>query len=153
MPTWLIHILGKDRNEPVTNIIDAYTFLLDSHRGSVMDVGTLPIPKAEMKSLLKSLYSGTSDPKLRLAAGLSFVLLAHFQEGVGPVPVDPISVAGNFTIKILNPAPQETEKLKRLVLQPDAEKTERFMFWQAAVATESNTLLGEWTSFLNSGPI
>ncbi|MCJ9723877.1 hypothetical protein MOV66_22685 [Agrobacterium sp. SHOUNA12C] len=153
MLTWLTRIFGKDRKVMVTDVMDAYAALLEGHPSSIMDVGMLPEPKADMKILLKTLYGTTSDPKLQSALTMGFMFLAQFQEGIGPVPVDPIPVDGDFAIAGPVPTEQEIEKLRCFALELDTGKMERFIFWQRAVAKESNNLHEEWTDFLNGDPI
>jgi hypothetical protein len=44
--------------------VEAYGKLLEEYPLSILDDSMLPLPKAEMKILLKALYAKTSNPQL-----------------------------------------------------------------------------------------
>jgi hypothetical protein len=82
---------GKKRT--VSDVTEAYGKLLENYPLSILDVSMLPLPKTDMKILLKALYAKTSNPQLAGHIETSFMLLSKFQHGVG-APVESPNLKG-----------------------------------------------------------
>jgi hypothetical protein len=52
----------------------------------VLDVSLLPMPKRQLKAVLKEFWRAAS-PRQRLALEVGYVSLANFQDRVGPKPI------------------------------------------------------------------
>ena len=78
---WLKGAFAK--KQTVNDTVEAYGKLLEEHPLSILDVSMLPLPKAEMKILLKALYAKTSNPQLAGHIETGFMSLSKFQQGVG----------------------------------------------------------------------
>jgi hypothetical protein len=102
----------------------------------VMDVSMLPIPKKQMKALLKALYAKATTSEQQNYIEVSFTLLSQFQDGVGPLPSDPRT---KFKGKI--PTDAELAEMKK--------STE----WLTRSLTEAESLRAEWKRFLTGEPI
>ena len=76
------------KKKTIEEVITAYTTLLKQSPVAVIDVSMLPIPKKQMKVLLKSLYAKATTPELKDHIEASFMFLSAFQEGVGPRPIE-----------------------------------------------------------------
>ncbi len=153
MLAWLKQIFEKKREATASEVISAYGALLETYPGFIMDIAMLPRPKSQMKILLKTFYGLTSDPKLQSLLTEGFMSLADFQDGVGPNPVDPNIIPGDFTT-LDPPTARELEEIKRFACEPEfSQKLERLIFWQQAAAKETSDLDREWVGFLNGNPI
>lgn len=57
---------------------------------AIMDTKQLPLPKEDMKAVLKLIWRTTSDRKMCDRVEVSFVRLSNFQDGVGEAPLEPV---------------------------------------------------------------
>lgn len=120
----------------VDEVVSAYGALIEKYPIAIMDVSMLPIPKKQMKAVLKALYAKTTSPELQNYLAVGFTLLSQFQEGVGPIPID-----GGAKFKGELPTADEFEKLNR------------FLKWQKLSLAEADNLSAEWKRFLAGEPI
>jgi hypothetical protein len=70
----------------VEKIVKDYGAALESRKSQLVDASELPHPKPVIKRAMIAAISITQDAKMREALKSSFVLLADWQEGVGPGP-------------------------------------------------------------------
>ena len=119
----------------VADVMDAYTELLEKHSMAIMDVTTLPLPKTQMKVILKSLYAEaeTRDQQNLIEAG--FVFLSKFQQGVGPKPIEGIIIDDNPPTRA------------------DILKLDKWMAWEKLSLAEADILKAEWKRYLAGEPI
>lgn len=80
----------------------------------------LPIPKKQMKAVLKALYAKATSPELQNYLAVGFTLLSQFQEGVGPIPID-----GGAKFKGQLPTDAELAKLDRFLAWHKLSHTSR----------------------------
>jgi hypothetical protein len=76
----------KGASADVEKIVRAYNAVNLSRKSVIADVSELPYPKATIKSALLAALSVTTDMKMREQLKAGFVMLANFQENVGPGP-------------------------------------------------------------------
>jgi hypothetical protein len=60
--------------------------LMENYPMHVLDVSSLPMPKPQMKTILKEAWR-VATPDHRRAIELGYLHLANFQNGVGPTPI------------------------------------------------------------------
>ncbi len=112
-------------------VIETYGALLETYPSSILDSSKLPVPKPQMKALLKTAYRETRNEEMRRHLGNGFMFLAMFQDGVGPTPID---------IKLPENRGQSNVHADMAILK-------NLMPWQEKVSSEMDRLLAEWTSF------
>ena len=117
----------------VDEVISAYGALIEKHPAAIMDVAMLPVPKKQMKVLLKSLYAKATTTELQNHIEVGFTLLSLFQEGVGPTLIYPV-IPGD------KPA------------QADFAKFDKWLAWHTQSTAEGEALLAEWKRFLVGEP-
>jgi len=91
MVGWLKRTFGGDKPQTpktVDEVMSAYGMLLEKYPIAIMDVAMLPIPKKQMKVLLKALHAKAIATDLQNHIEAAFTLLSKFQEGVGATPID-----------------------------------------------------------------
>jgi hypothetical protein len=96
----------------------------------------LPIPKKQMKVLLKALYAKATTAELQNYIEVGFTLLSQFQDGVGATPID-----------------ARVMSLGQLPTQTDIAKLEKWSAWQKLSLAEADALMAEWKRFLAGEPI
>jgi hypothetical protein len=139
MARWLKQLFGGDRPrapKTVDEAMAAFGSLIERYPVAIMDVSMLPVPKKQMKALLKALYAKATSSQVQNHIEVGFTLLCMFQEGVGPTPVD-----GNFAPKGAAPTDAEIAKL------------DRWLAWQKRSTAEAEDLLAEWKRYLAGEPI
>lgn len=117
--------------QTVDEAMSAYGDLLVKYPIAIMDVSMLPIPKKQMKVLLKGVYAKATRADLKEYIETGFTLLSKFQEGVGPTPID-----GRAPFK------------GKLPTQAEIAHLEKWMAWEKASLAEGEALSGEWKRFL-----
>jgi hypothetical protein len=71
----------------IAKIIQAYGKALEDSAGGFADVTALPLPKEQMKVVIKLAWVGETDAKRKEQLEAGFMLLSDFREDVGPVPI------------------------------------------------------------------
>jgi hypothetical protein len=120
----------------VEDVVSAYGALIEKYPLSIMDVSMLPLPKQQMKIVLKSLYAKVTSGDLQNFLTVRFTLLSQFQEGVGSTPID-----GGTKFKGELPTKAELANL------------DKWLKWQSVSAAEMESLSAEWKRFLAGEPI
>jgi hypothetical protein len=129
-----------DRQSPeltVTDVISAYSELLEKYPISILDTSMLPIPKTKMKVLLKSLYARTSDPAQRSMFETGFMFLSNFQDGVGATPIRGKLSSGDAMANL---------KANMAIL-------DKWKPWENLAYAEMEVLFAEWKRFKEGEPI
>lgn len=121
----------------VGEVMSAYGALMEKHPLSIMDISMLPIPKTQMKVLLKGLYAKASNAELANHIEVGFIFLSKFQDGVGATPIDGKLPRGNLMAN----------------LQMEIAILEKWMAWEKLSLAESEILLAEWNRFKAGEPI
>lgn len=65
-----------------------YRAIMEQQGTAILDASKLPLPKAEMKLVLKAAWRAAPNANARDAIEHGYLNLAHFQEGVGDERVD-----------------------------------------------------------------
>ncbi len=136
MVGWLKRTFGGEKPKTVDEVMSAYGALIEKYPTAIMDVAMLPIPKKQMKVLLKGLYASVTTAELQNHIEVAFTFLSKFQEGVGATPID-----GRITAR------------GKLPTQPDIAKLEKWMAWEDLSLAEARDLMAEWKRFLAGEPI
>ena len=128
--------LKKRDKRPNLSPIDAIAILgqliEDNPDAIAIDASRLPFPKYQMKAIVKQLYSTENDETKKQLLESAFMLLAFFQEGVGPKIIfvsfanDPLNNTQDFG---------------------------DFLRWSARVSDEMQVANSEWNRFLEGEPI
>ena len=116
--------------------MSAYRDFLVKYSIAMMDTSMLPIPKKQMKVLLKALYAKVATAELKNYIETGFTLLSKFQEGVGPTPI-----GGRAPFK------------GKLPTQAEIAHLEQWMAWEKVSIAEAEALTAEWKRFLAGEPI
>ena len=116
-------------------IIENYGLLLERYPLAVMDVSMLPVPKKDMKAVLKGLYLIEKDPERRSHLEVGYHLLSNFQEGVGPEPID-------GRVDSATSSASSKEEICKV-----GEKLERWLPWSKLSVAEGEILRAEWQRF------
>jgi len=124
---------GKPKT--VDEATSAFASLIEKYPVAIIDVSMLPVSKNEMKVLLKALYAKATTPELQNYLAVGFALLSHFQEGVGPGPIDAPAL----------PKDRPTNA--------DVANLDKWIEWQRRANAEGEDLLAEWRRFLGGEPI
>jgi hypothetical protein len=122
-------------SKTVDEVLSEYGSLLERYPISIMDVAMLPIPKKQMKVLLKALYAKATTAQMKNHIEAGFMFLSHFQEGVGTTPVDG---------RVVSPG-QSPEAIRA--------KLEKWIPWNTLSIAEAEALMAEWKRFLAGEPI
>jgi hypothetical protein len=72
----------------IADIMEKYGALLEKYPTAFVDESLLPLPKDEMRSVLRAAWKVAPDPQLRNAIEVGWASLSKFQPNVGPVPID-----------------------------------------------------------------
>jgi hypothetical protein len=139
MLEWLKRTLASEKPkmpQTVDEAMSAYRDLLVKYPIAIMDVSMLPIPKKQMKLLLKALYAKVPTAELKSYIETGFTLLSNFQEGVGPTPID-------------GGAPFNG----KLPTQAEIANLEKWLAWEKVSMAEAEALTAEWKQFLAGEPI
>ena len=139
MVGWLKRTLGSEKPKTpktVDEAMSAYRNLLVKYPIAIMDVSMLPIPKKQMKVLLKALYAKVTTTELKNYIETGFTLLSKFQEGVGPTPID-----------------GRTPFSGKLPTQTEIADLEKWMAWEKLSLAEAEALSAEWERYLAGEPI
>ena len=72
----------------VPDIMARYGKLMEEYPLAVLDTSKLPLPKPEMKTLLKVAWRMAADDYMRDAVEAAYVHLSQFQDGVGDRPIE-----------------------------------------------------------------
>ena len=128
---WLKKKFGK--RQTVADVISAYGELLEKYPLSIVDISMLPIPKTQMKVLLKGLYAKVHNKEQKTVFENGFMFPSQFQDGVGANPIDdPTSML-----------PGDLEA----VSDTDIERLGRWIAWKKLSLAEMEILLAEWKRF------
>jgi hypothetical protein len=125
---WLKGAFAK--KQAVNDTVEAYGKLLEEYPLSIPDDSMLPLPKAEMKILLKALYAKTSNPQLADHIETGFMSLSKFQHGVG-APVGSPNLKG-------------TSKEE---MAADIKSLDNWLMWGKLSLAETEILMAEWKRF------
>ena len=120
----------------VASAMETYRLLLVEHPVAILDTAMLPIPKTQMKVLLKSLYAKVPTAELRNHIEQGYMFLSNFQDGVGRVPID-------GGIKFSGAVPTQAE----------IAQLEKWSAWQKVALAEMDVLSAEWARFKAGEPI
>ena len=137
---WLRKTLGAQQPKKIGDVFDAYGQILEHYPGAILDASMLPLPKTEMKALLKTVYARASDLAERNIYANAFIFLSHFQNGVGQKPVSAPASVGNI------------EYIKDK-FDAKMEILDRWIILNNLAAAESAVLQDEWKRFLGGEPI
>jgi len=137
---WRKKTPGGPQPKKIGDILDAYGELLEKYPGAIIDTLMLPIPKEEMKALLKTAYSKANNQRERDNHGAVFICLSRFQNGVGQKPLMAPVGGGN---------------IEHLKANFDAEMgvLDAWIRWNNLSLAESEILLAEWKRFQGVEPI
>jgi len=105
--------------------------LMVRHPTAILDTKQLPLPKDDMKAVLKLAWQITRDDNLRNHIEVAFVRLSNFQDGVGDQPIDCVLPPGC------------TPEQARSILDPYVARSER-------MKAEGEVLLAELREFKRS---
>jgi hypothetical protein len=72
----------------VARIMQEYSGLLEKYPTAYMDEKWLPVPKDQMRLVLKAAWKMAPNAELRKYVEIGWTLLSMFQTGVGDIPVD-----------------------------------------------------------------
>jgi hypothetical protein len=107
--------------------------------GCVADVDELPYPKKEIRVAILLMLAATSEPKLQEHLTNAYVLLARWQEGVGP------------THKGLDVSKLDCTKSPQDISKEVLTRTEEMKKWQPMIDAETKSLLDDlqkaWPGF------
>ena len=82
---------GNKPPKTAMDVITDYVRVFDKHKGAVVDASLLPAPKDEINRIIRAMcaIAPPHQPPVQLLELLSrgYILLASFQEGVGPRPL------------------------------------------------------------------
>ncbi len=123
------------REHALLVVVDAYGALLERYPGLYIDAKRLPLPKNEMKAVLRGAWSLKSDPQWRKAVEIGYVSLRRFQEGIGD---DPVGDLGSGHAGELPAFGRGTKVLENMKAR---------QAWDAKTADEARTLMAELESF------
>ena len=90
----------------ILKVVSTYGALMTRYPQAILDTSKLPLPKTEMKLLLKQAWLLNDDPHMRDAMEIGYVGLSQFQDGIGETPIDPTLPANadpNKTLAVLEP--------------------------------------------------
>lgn len=132
MLRWLQKALGGRPEPSLSDVLTTYSTFMIEQPLSIMDVAMLPMPKTQMKTMFKIIYANASDAKAQATIEFAYMFLSHFQDGVGPTPIDgKVITGGDVTANI-------KANLKIL---------EKWMPWEKLSLAETEILLDEWKRF------
>ena len=100
----------------IPKVMSAYGALMTRYPQAILDTSELPLPKAEMKLLLKLAWLLNDDPHTRNAVEIGYEGLSKFQDGIGETPIDPTLPANSDpknTLAILKPYLGISGKVRR----------------------------------------
>lgn len=123
--------MKKKKEQTVAEVLEQYQAVLMNYPIEILDVSMLPLPKSQMKKVLKGLYAKEKRTDFQKYLEDGFFYLSKFQEGVGAKPIDAKLSDGYVKEKLDN----DLEKLKRLAL------------WQTLQLAELDVLSVEWKEF------
>src|SRR4029077_265180 len=134
---WLKRIALTDKPKTVGEVMDSYGALLEKYPLAIIDISMLPIPKTQMKAVLKGLYARTGDARRQELLETGFLFLSRFQDGVGPTPIEAKSIKGDV----------------RQNLQANMATLDKWLAWDKLSGAEMEILAGEWQRFKDGEPI
>ena len=73
----------------IPKVMRIYGALMTRYPQAILDTSKLPLPKADMKLLLKLAWLLNDDPHMRNAVEIGYMGLSQFQDGIGETPIDP----------------------------------------------------------------
>ncbi len=113
------------------DVMEVYGKVLKRYPMSIVDVSMLPLPKTKMKIVLKGLYAEAPNKEHKELIESYFMLLSHFQDGVGPKPIDNTLIRGDVMEN----------------LDANIEIIDRWTAWQKLSSAETEILMSEWSQF------
>lgn len=126
----------KAKTSPsVGEVIETYGALLEDYPSSILDSSMLPVPKPQMKAILKTAYRETRSEQMRRHFEVGFMFLSLFQDGVGPTPIDGNLSEGDVKSNML----------------ADMAALNKWIPWQERSSAEMERLLAEWNCFKEGG--
>ena len=137
MLDWLKKALGGEKPKTVWDVMDAYGALLETYPIAILDISMLPLPKTQMKVLMKGLYAQARTPDAMNTIEVGFMFLSKFQDGVGAAPIDGRWTAGG----------------SKADLSSNMLALEKWMAWEKLSLAESEILMAEWKRFKLGEPI
>jgi hypothetical protein len=135
MLRWLKKTFGGQQRDTVEEAMSAYGSLLEKYPLAIMDIAMLPIPKAQMKVVLKALYARATTAEQENTIEIGFMFLSKFQDGVGSTPIEGVTFGG------------------KLPTQADIAKLDRWTAWETLSLAEAKILVTEWERFRAGEPI
>ena len=72
----------------IADVVEKYGTLLEKYPTAYVDESLLPLPKDEMRRLLRAAWKVAANSKLRSAIEVGWVSLHRFQPNIGSTPVD-----------------------------------------------------------------
>ena len=118
----------------IPKVMGIYGALMERHPLAILDTAKLPLPKDEMKLLLKMAWFLNDDPRMRDAVESGYEHLCQFQDGVGVTPI-------NSTL----PADPDPEKIIA-ALEP-------YLAISGKVRQNSAALVAEFADFKRRGAL
>jgi hypothetical protein len=126
---WLKKTVGDEKPKAVDGVMSAYSALLEKFLLAIMDIAMLPIPKTQMKVLLKGLHARATTAEQENTIEAGFMFLSKFQDGVGATPIDDTMTGG------------------KRPTQTDIAKLDRWTAWEKLSFAEMEILMAEWNCF------
>jgi hypothetical protein len=81
----------KEKNQAIVNgareAVASLGDLMEQFPTAFLDTSKLPLPKADMKTALKIVWITAPNDQMRNHVEVGFVLLSHFQDGIGDKPL------------------------------------------------------------------
>ncbi len=111
--------------------VSVYGALLERYPAAILDVSSLPLPKAEMKTALQVAWRFSNDPHFRSAVEAGYTMLGQFQEGVESKPLSFDLTPGMTPAEVLDVlSPDVLERQKRSIAESLELGTEFDVFKQ-----------------------
>jgi hypothetical protein len=123
--------LKKKKEKTVDEVLDQYSALLIKYPIEILDISMLPLPKSQMKLVLKGLYAKEKHTDFEKHFENWFLYLSKFQEGVGDKPID---------AKLL-------DGVSKADIDANLATLERLSRWQRLQLAELDILSAEWKQF------
>jgi hypothetical protein len=121
----------KKKEKTVGEVLEQYQAVLMKYPIEILDISMLPLPKIQMKQVLKGLYAKEKRIDFQKYLENGFFYLSQFQEGVGDKPID---------AKLSDGDVKEN-------LDADLAKLERHSLWLKLQLAELDVLSVEWNQF------
>jgi hypothetical protein len=148
MVGWLKRTFGGEKPKTIDEVMSAYGALLEKYPLAIMDIAMLPMPKTQMKAMLKALYARAKTAADQNTLEVGFQFLSKFQDGVGATPIDAVTFDGKPAL-----ARHHDADLGRGLDADDIAKLDKWLAWDKLSLAETEILMAEWKRFKAGEPI